>query len=240
MKLRFNPMENELPAEFDMELIREDGRKLWFSPRDESVDVVVVPIAAPKLIDRKMQFHWFHEESHVLPLASAKEIGVSEGDGVFVLGFPMGLVGQQRSYVVSRGGTIARIRDALAGHGREILIDATIFPGNSGGPVVLRPEAESIQGTNPISKADLIGIVSAYVPYQDVAISQQTRRPRIIFEENSGLGTVVPVDFIMQAITAHEEFLGNKSPTSQPSQGSLAPQSESSAVLVRVEKPDIQ
>jgi hypothetical protein len=38
------------------------------------------------------------------------------------------------------------------------------------------------------------------VPYIDVAISTQTRRPRVTFEENSGLTEVHPVDFIEETI----------------------------------------
>jgi hypothetical protein len=34
-------------------------------------------------------------------------------DGVFVLGFPMGLAGTQRNYVVVRQGAIARIGEML-------------------------------------------------------------------------------------------------------------------------------
>src|SRR5207302_573264 len=74
--------------------------------------------------------------------------------------------------------------------------------GNSGGPVVTRPEISSIQGTKTINAAYLLRVVSGYLPYQDVAISAQTKRPRIIFEENSGLATVVSVDFIDDIVCA--------------------------------------
>ena len=52
----------------------------------------------------------------------------------------MGLVGKERSFVIVRSGCIARIRDALLATSKELLIDAPIFPGNSGGPVVTKPE----------------------------------------------------------------------------------------------------
>jgi hypothetical protein len=41
--------------------------------------------------------------------------------------------------------------------------------------------------------------VSSYIPYVDVAVSQQTKRPRITFEENSGLTQIFPVEAITQA-----------------------------------------
>ena len=127
-------------------------------------------------------------------------MGVSEGDGVFLLGFPMGLIGNTRNMVVVRQGAIARIRDFLEGGSRDFLIDCTVFPGNSGGPVVGRPEFTSIKGTKAVDGAYLLGIVAAYIPYEDVAISAQTKQPRIIFQENSGLARVFPVDHINDVV----------------------------------------
>jgi hypothetical protein len=80
------------------------------------------------------------------------------------------------------------------------MIDATVFPGNSGGPVVSKPEVVSIQGTKSHDSAYLIGIRASYVPYIDVATSQQTQRPRVTFEENSWLANVYSVDCINEAI----------------------------------------
>ena len=77
-----------------------------------------------------------------------------------------------------------------------------VFPGNSGGPVFLRPETTALQGTNPHMASKLIGVVHAYLPYFDAAISQQTGRPRVIFEENSGLARVETVDGILEACSA--------------------------------------
>lgn len=136
----------------------------------------------------------------MLDRAKANELGITEGDGVYVLGFPMGIVGKERNFVVVRQGSIARIRDVLASSSKEFLVDAFVFPGNSGGPVVVKPEITSIQGTKSLKAAYLIGMVKSYIPYQDAAYSKQTNRPRIIFEENSGLAEVVPVDSVRETI----------------------------------------
>ena len=110
------------------------------------------------------------------------------------------MVDAERQYVICRTGIVARIRDLFENKATDFLVDATVFPGNSGGPVILRPEMASLAGTKAISKASLIGIVKSYVPYRDVATSQLTRRPRIVFEENSGLTAVEPVDHILETI----------------------------------------
>ena len=128
---------------------------------------------------------------------------VTEGAGVYVLGYPMGLVGDVKNYPVVRHGVVARIQDYLHGHSATFLIDVAAFPGNSGGPVLSQPEALGLAGgPEPIKKHLLLGIVSQYRTYRDVAISQQTKRPRVIFEESAGLADVVPIDAVLECCGA--------------------------------------
>ena len=88
----------------------------------------------------------------------------------------------------------------LEGHSSDYIVDAFVFPGNSGGPVVIKPEVARIQGTQHNTSSRLIGLVKSYIPYRDVAISPQTKRARVVFEENTGLTNVEPVDHIIQTI----------------------------------------
>lgn len=198
--LRFNPEAAERAREYELVLKESNGTLNWFAHPDHNVDVAIIPIVASILREQKIRFAWFYSDKHVMDRTKANELGLTEGDGIFVLGFPMGLVGEERNFVIVRQGCIARIRDTLAGTSKEFLVDSTVFPGNSGGPVVTKPDAISIQGTKSIGAANLIGMVKAYVPYRDVAISAQTKQPRIIFEENSGLTTVIPIDFVIETV----------------------------------------
>lgn len=68
----------------------------------------------------------------------------------------------------------------------------------------LKPEITAIQGTAANGKAYLIGVVSDYKPYIDTAVSQQTHRARITFEENSGLADVIPMDRVDETIAAYQ------------------------------------
>jgi hypothetical protein len=201
--IRANPKSTDATAtvrDYNVDLRRPDGtggtEPAWIAHPDPDVDVGVIRVNFNVLQDEGMQASFFGGDVHALRSAELLANGVTEGDLGYVLGFPMGFVGDHRSVVIVRNGNIARIRDVLAGTEKSFLFDATVFPGNSGGPVVLRPEMLSIEGTQAISRASLIGIVRAYVPYQDIAISVQTNRPRVIFEENSGLAAVHPVDNI--------------------------------------------
>jgi S1-C subfamily serine protease len=115
----------------------------------------------------------------------------------------MGISGTaQRNYVIARQGSIARISDVLDGASTTFLIEAMVFPGNSGGPVVNVISNNCLQGTKAQTRTYLVGIVRAYLPYTDVAVSQQTGQPRMVSQENSGLAEVVPVDYINETIAA--------------------------------------
>lgn len=58
----------------------------------------------------------------------------------------------------------------------------------------------SIDGTPYNTSANLIGILSAYIPYRETLYSRQTGRDRMIMEENSGLTIVHPVDRIKEVV----------------------------------------
>jgi S1-C subfamily serine protease len=201
--LRFNPETETAAREFPINL-KHDGFPIWLSHPDKEIDVAVIPINAQLLKHEGIKFNYFRSDEHVLNRKDAHKVGLTEGDGVFVLGFPMGFVGGSRNYPIIRQGAIARIRDTLAGSNKEFLVDTTIFPGNSGGPVVTKPEIVSIEGTKSYGSSKLLGIVQSYVPYRDVAVSMQTKTARIIFEENSGLASIVPIDFAIDIIREYQ------------------------------------
>lgn len=197
--LRFNTMPGANVIDYPVDLLPA-GDQIWVGNPAQEIDVAAFKINHDVLTNDSAVFSFFALDEHCLGAAEMKTDGISEGDSIFVLGFPMGIVSDQNNCVVSRAGSVARIRDVLAAQQATFLIDANVFPGNSGGPVIVRPEISSIQGTKPINKASLIGIVKSYVPYQDIAISQQTGNPRVIFEENSGLAIVETVDSIRNTV----------------------------------------
>jgi S1-C subfamily serine protease len=203
LNIRFNPrVTSKAAQDFWLPLRNPLPHNDWV--RDKENDLAVLGINWQVLDEAGIQYHYFQSDEHVADRSKAGELGILEGDVTYVLGFPMGLVGGERNFVIARQGAIARIRDCLASTTSRFLIDSLVFPGNSGGPVVTRPELTAIQGTKRQDRAYLIGVVRAYVPYQDVAVSQQTGRARIAFEENSGLAEVIPMDFVKKLIEQYE------------------------------------
>jgi len=201
--LRFNPSGGEPAREYEVILLDTDGARLWFPNPDPDIDVAVVPILFDRLREEGIQAGFFSSDKHVATIDKVKEMGITEGDFAYVLGFPMGLVGGERNAVIVRSGSIARIRDVLENRSREFLLDAFVFPGNSGGPVVSKPEVLSIAGTGSQDRAYLIGIVSSYIAYRERAVSEQTGVLRLLLEENSGLAAAYLVDSIEGGIEQH-------------------------------------
>lgn len=198
--VRFNRVEDRPPLVLNLPLVDNEGNKLWRGHRNKKIDVAVIPINLDVLRRENALFFYFLSNKTVANIKKLNELEVTEGDAAYILGYPMALVGEKRQTVIVREGAIALIRDALNRTNKEFLVDAQIFPGNSGGPVILKPEGFSIKGTKAQMQSLLIGIVSSYVPYRDVARSDQTGLPRIIFEENSGLAAAHPMDYVQSVM----------------------------------------
>jgi hypothetical protein len=226
--VRINPTAAGPARQFYADLINPvSGDPLWTGHDASEVDVAVLPINYPLLLSLQMEVNFFAGDEHSLDAQGMVSSGFSEGDSVFALGFPMGLVGDERNTVIVRGGVLARIRDTFAKPRLPFMVDATVFPGNSGGPVVSRPEIVSIKGTKTHGNAYLIGIIASYVPYIDVAISQQTKRARVTFEENSGLTNAYSINCIDETITKALALAGGRVPQeAQPVESEVTEKSE--------------
>jgi hypothetical protein len=201
LKIRVNPIPPNTATEFSIKDLADPGSNWSDNPNGKDISVISSNL---ELLTQKLSYQvfFFPGDEFAADIAKLKSIQVSAGDGVFVLGFPMGQSGVLRNYVIVRQGVIAKIDEMLDKASDSFMIDSLVFPGNSGGPVVLKADINAIQGTTAQSRAFLIGVVKAYEPYTDVAVSAQTLRPRVIFEENSGLAEVLPIDYVEDAIRA--------------------------------------
>lgn len=147
--------------------------------------------------DVAIRFIVFSNESKmgVIPMnALIERKNVRYGAPVYVLGYPMRLRSEKESIPILRKGVVAKLDEGV------LWVDCFTFPGNSGGPVVYAPP---IRVTGDLLKLNfrqdfgIIGLVSANLPYVDVAVSGQTQRPRVTFEENTGLTIAVSSDDIL-------------------------------------------
>lgn len=197
--LRFNIGSENKAKYYKVNLTDKSGKIIWFRHKNENVDIAILSINVKLLQADGADISFFREAKDIFLARDFNEIGISTGDGLFVLGFPMGIRGDTKNFVIVRQGIIARVdEEVLKNH--YFFIDASAYPGNSGGPVIHRPEMLSITGTKSNSNAGLIGVISQGVTYSDIAVSQQSGEAKVIFTEQTGLIKIVPIDSVMEAI----------------------------------------
>jgi len=208
VSLRFNLTEKRGTKCYSIDLIENDKPK-WVKHKDKKVDLAIVQLNAQTMTKEGIDFYYFRNDSDVFFSKDFEETGISTGDGVFVLGFPLGLRGSNRNYTIVKSGCISRVDSEILKK-KYFYIDASVYPGNSGGPVIYKPEVVSIQGTKSINKAGLIGVISSGETFTDIAVSQQTGKGRIVFEEQTGLVRIVPIDLIDKAIKQYIRSQGKQ------------------------------
>ena len=194
--IRFNTLDGASANDFPFRIKDEKGLIQFSFHPNPHIDIVAVSLNLDFLKSNNSSFDFYDLEKDVYTLEQMESNQLHEGSLVFALGFPMNLVDQDRQYPICRLGCISRISNAFdVENAVDFLVDAQTFPGNSGGPIVSRAECATSR-----QKKGLLGIVRAYIPYQEALYSMQTGRQRSMMEENSGLTVVHPVDRILEVV----------------------------------------
>lgn len=203
--IRFNKLDGTAANDFPLGLRTKEGNCMYSEHPSSAVDVAAVKLNSEFLSQTASDYQYFDIDSESLSLSQMQSENLNEGSLVYALGFPMNLVGKDRQYPICRLGCISRISDAFEfANAADFLVDAQTFPGNSGGPIVVRTD-ETVDNSQTVK---LIGILSAYIPYREPLYSMQTGQQRSLMEENSGLTVVHPVDRIREVINIEfQKFL---------------------------------
>ena len=106
----------------------EDDRPLW--TRHPERDIAVMRLTAPEAFTRAaIPLGWLADES------TFDDYEVGPGDEMLSLGFPRGLSANRAGFPILRVGRIASWPLAPIRAFPTFLLDFSVFPGNSGGPV---------------------------------------------------------------------------------------------------------
>ena len=118
-----------------------DGKKLW--TQHPSRDVAVMSITAPDAFAKAaIPLDWLAQDDTF----QANQVGA--GDEMMALGFPRGLAANQAGFPILRSGRVASFPIAPAQVFPTFLLDFTVFPGNSGGPVFMSQAARRRVGAD--------------------------------------------------------------------------------------------
>lgn len=169
----------------------------WMFHKNPEVDIAIIPFGLNVKIDdvKTLQKELFYEDE------------IAELLDVFYLAYQPGTKHINRISPIFRVGTISLINED-----ETFYIDGSAFPGNSGCPVFIKPSVSRYDkdgnwklGGDSIG-GKFLGIVGEYLPYVDVAVSMQTNRARVRFEENTSLSRIWPIKFIDE-IVASQDFI---------------------------------
>jgi hypothetical protein len=168
----------------------------WVFSKDPAVDIAIIPFA----------FDPTNDDLRFIPTAMFEPSQrLTELQDVFFYSYQPGLEVQGKIAPIARRGMISRINDD-----HTFYVDAFVFPGNSGSPVFVKPNAMSFISEGGVGAGDaqgckFVGLAGEYLPYTDLAISVQTHHARVAFEENSGLARIWSVE-ILQEIIMSKDF----------------------------------
>ena len=127
------------------------GHELW--THHPARDVAAITITAPPEFAKAAI-----PESYLASDDTFTKYQVEAGDELMALGFPRGLAANQAGFPILRSGRIASYPVAPAKIFPTFLLDFSVFPGNSGGPVFMHNEARRAPGapTEPAQDAEFI------------------------------------------------------------------------------------
>ena len=191
--IRLNKRNHQGMQAFRVELSQNKYPGYFSHP---TADVAVMLGSWENLNISGIQWQAFTAGQNTLTRQDAYRIGLSEGDEVFILGFPIGWMAGNQDYPIVRHGVLAQIQGWLNREHDTFLLDGSVFPGNSGGPVVTKPQTEAVAKTQVIPKSFLIGMTSAY-----------QINPGIVEKENADLGIIIPMDTINETVEMAMEKL---------------------------------
>ena len=184
--------------DFLIQLINDTGEKVYSEHPDPLVDVACVYIDGLIMQRELGKISCFILENHALDRKEMLDNEITEGALVYTLGFPVGLVGLDTKVPICRLGCISKIKEPVNNKG--YLIDTQNFPGSSGSPVINRLEAIYLEGSKHYDRTSLVGIIAAYIPYEQQLVSSQTGKLMQITQENSGLAIAYSVDAIKEVL----------------------------------------
>ena len=212
MIARLNLPHETVAKDFLIQLINDTGEKVYSEHPDPLVDVACVYIDGLIMQRELGKISCFILENHALDRKEMLDNEITEGALVYTLGFPVGLVGLDTKVPICRLGCISKIKEPVNNKG--YLIDTQNFPGSSGSPVINRLEAIYLKGSKHYDRTSLVGIIAAYIPYEQQLVSSQTGKLMQITQENSGLAIAYSVDAIKEVL----ELESNRIKTEQKKQ----------------------
>lgn len=172
------------------------GGELW--TRHPSRDVAAISITAPpEFAKAAIPLNWLADDDTFTRNA------VSAGDEMMALGFPRGLSANQAGFPILRSGRVASYPVAPAKIFPTFLLDFSVFPGNSGGPVFITGQSyrrKTSQTSQSAEGAEGAAVDAAQGGGETQFIAGLLTQQVELNKERLEIGIVTHAKFIREAI----------------------------------------
>jgi V8-like Glu-specific endopeptidase len=140
--------------------IRDDqGHALW--THHPSRDVAALSIKAPpEFAKAAIPVNYLAADD------TFDKAQITAGDEMMALGFPRGLSANSAGFPILRSGRVASYPVAPAAVFPTFLLDFSVFPGNSGGPVFISHPVKSVDGVTKAADAGDTGFITGLLTQQ--------------------------------------------------------------------------
>ncbi len=186
--------------------IRDGGKPLW--TRHPTRDVAVIVIEAPEEFARAaIPLAWLAEDE------TFGRYALGPGDEMMALGFPRGLSANQAGFPILRSGRVASYPLGPATTFPTFLLDFSVFPGNSGGPVFMAVGARRRPGATETTEVQFI----AGMLTQQVELSGERLEIGIVTHASYVRETIAMLDGVMPSTTlaAEPPAVGSKAASAE-------------------------
>lgn len=124
------------------------GEQAVYTQHDKRDVAVMAVTAPPEFAKAAIPLAWLAERDE----AAQRSLG--PGDEMFALGFPRGLSANKAGFPILRAGRVASYPITPVTSNPTFLLDFSVFPGNSGGPVFAAQGARRRPGVETVANVD--------------------------------------------------------------------------------------
>jgi hypothetical protein len=190
-----------------LEIRDAGGRPLW--THHPSRDVAAIAITAPPEFAKAAI-----PEGYLASDETFSQYQVEAGDEMMALGFPRGLAANQAGFPILRSGRVASYPVAPAKIFPTFLLDFSVFPGNSGGPVFMTrdPRRIPVGGPEVAPSGFIAGLLTQQVELNNerleigiVTHAKYIRETLALIEDPAAPVTVVTTEAMSGAKAASAE-----------------------------------
>jgi hypothetical protein len=182
--------------------IRDGDKELWTHHPDRDVAVIAIQ-APPAFVKAAIPEGWLANDD------TFAKVGLTPGDEMLALGFPEGLSANAAGFPILRSGRVASFPLEPSAAFPTFLLDFSVFPGNSGGPVYVNVAPH---GAAPADSKTQGGFIAGVLT-QQVELNSQ----------NLSIGIVTDAKFVRETLELLDDPNAVKATTQVAERGAPTP-----------------